>query len=115
MKISSRALCPFLGALFLTATAFADELAFLGPKGTYSDEAAGKYVARAHLDGATALTTITGIAQSVGEGRAQFGLLPFDFRLCTWSGPRPSPKRPSSYRCTTNWGLPAPGHYAIKS
>jgi prephenate dehydratase len=78
MKISSRALWPFLGALFLTTTAFAGDLAFLGPKGSYSDEAASKYVARAHLDGATALTTITAIAQSVGEGRTQFGLLPFE-------------------------------------
>ena len=78
MKISSRALWTVLGALSLTATAFANDLAFLGPKGSYSDEAASKYVARAHLDGTAALTAITEIAKSIGEGRAQFGLLPFE-------------------------------------
>jgi hypothetical protein len=56
-----------LGALYLTgnpvglaseATLHGD-LAFLGPKGSYSDEAAIKYVSRKHLDSTTALTTIT--------------------------------------------------------
>jgi prephenate dehydratase len=78
MKISSRALWTVLGSLSLTATTSANDLAFLGPKGSYSDEAASKYVARAHLDGTAALTAITEIAKSIGEGRAQFGLLPFE-------------------------------------
>ncbi|MBV9875681.1 MAG: prephenate dehydratase [Verrucomicrobia bacterium] len=86
MNISSRVLWAVLGALYLLGGPVAPaseatlhgDLAFLGPKGSYSDEAAGKYVSRAHLDGTTALTTITEIAQSVGESRVQFGLLPFE-------------------------------------
>lgn len=78
MNISSGVLWVVLCALYLPGTILASDLAFLGPKGSYSDEAASKYVSRAHLDGTTALTTITEIAQSVGEGRVQFGLLPFE-------------------------------------
>ena len=78
MNISSRALLAVLSALSLTGIAFASDLVFLGPRGSYSDEAASQYVSRAHLDTTIALTTITEIAQSVGEGRAQFGLLPFE-------------------------------------
>jgi prephenate dehydratase len=77
MNITSGVLCAVLGALYLPGTAIASDLAFLGPKGSYSDEAASKYVSRAHQDSTTALTTITEIAQSVGEG-VQFGLLPFE-------------------------------------
>lgn len=78
MNISTRALLAALGALNLIGTAFASDLAFLGPRGSYSDEAASKYISRAHLDSTIALTTITEIAQSVGEGRAKFGLLPLE-------------------------------------
>jgi prephenate dehydratase len=86
MNTRSGVLWAVLGALYLTgnpvglaseATLHGD-LAFLGPKGSYSDEAAIKYVSRKHLDSTTALTTITEIAQSVGEGRVEFGLLPFE-------------------------------------
>ena len=98
MNFSARALWPVLGAFYLIggpiglarvlhnparpddggseATLHGD-LAYLGPKGSYSDEAAGKYASRAHLD-TSALTTISEIAQSVGESRVQFGLLPFE-------------------------------------
>jgi hypothetical protein len=102
MNISSGVLWAVLGALYLPgdligraseATLHGD-LAFLGPKGSYSDEAASKYVFRAHLDSTTALTTITEIAHSVGESRAEFGLLP--------------------YRRITDRGLPSLGYYAIK-
>ena len=76
MNISSGVLRAALGALYLAGdpVGLASEatlqgnLAFLGPKGSYSDEAAIKYVSRKHLDSTTALTTITEIAQSVGEG-----------------------------------------------
>jgi prephenate dehydratase len=78
MNITSGVLCAVLGALYLPGTAIASDLAFLGPKGSYSDEAASKYVSRAHQDSTTALTTITEIAQSVGERRVQLGLLPFE-------------------------------------
>ena len=86
MNISSGVLWAVLGALSLpgdpvglaSEATLQGDLAFLGPKGTYSDEAASNYVSRAHLNSAVALTTITGIAQSVGEGRVQFGLLPFE-------------------------------------
>ena len=98
MNFSARALWVVLGALYLTgdpiglarvlhssaqpddggseATLHGD-LAYLGPKGSYSDEAAGKYASRAHLD-TSALSTISEIAQSVAESRVQFGLLPFE-------------------------------------
>jgi prephenate dehydratase len=86
MNISSRALLALLSALNLTGAPIGlaseamlhGDLTFLGPKGSYSDEAASQYVSRAHLDGTIPLTTITEIAQSVGEGQAQFGLLPFE-------------------------------------
>jgi prephenate dehydratase len=95
MNFSLRALWPVWGAFCLIggpiglASSFAKasedkseatlhgDLAYLGPKGSYSDEAAGKYASRAHLD-TSALTTISEIAQSVGERRVQFGLLPFE-------------------------------------
>jgi prephenate dehydratase len=86
MNISSGVLLAVLGALYLLGepVALASEatlhgdLGFLGPNGSYSDEAASKYVSRAHLDSTTAFSTITAIAQSVGEDRVQFGLLPFE-------------------------------------
>ena len=86
MNISSRTLLAVFSALNLTgaqvglaseATLHTD-LFFLGPRGSYSDEAASQYVSRAHLDSTIPLTTITEIAQSVGDGRAQLGLLPFE-------------------------------------
>jgi prephenate dehydratase len=96
MNISSRTLLAVFSALNLTgapvglASSFAKasedkseatlhtELVFLGPRGSYSDEAASQYVSRAHLDSTLPLATITEIAQSVGDGRAQLGLLPFE-------------------------------------
>src|SRR6201984_3238264 len=78
MYIRSGFLWAVLGVLYLPGTILASDLAFLGPKGSYSDEAASKYVSRAHLDSTTTLTTITEVAQSVGEGRVGFGLLPFE-------------------------------------
>jgi prephenate dehydratase len=86
MNICSRALLAVLGALNLTggpvvlaseATLHRD-LVFLGPSGSYSDEAASQYASCAHLDSTIPLTTITEIALSVGDGRAQLGLLPFE-------------------------------------
>jgi prephenate dehydratase len=85
-NISSGVLWAVLGALCLAGdpvglaseATLQGDLAFLGPKGSYSDEAASNYVSRAHLNSAIAFTTITGIAKSVGEGRVQFGLLPFE-------------------------------------
>jgi hypothetical protein len=59
MNISSGVLWAVLGALYLPgdpvglaseATLHGD-LAFLGPKGSYSDEAASKYISRAHHTG----------------------------------------------------------------
>jgi prephenate dehydratase len=95
MNITSGVLWAVLGALYLTgnpiglASSFAKasedkseatlhgDLAYLGPRGSYSDEAAGKYASRAHLD-TSALSTISEIAKSVGESQVQFGLLPFE-------------------------------------
>jgi prephenate dehydratase len=86
MNISSGVLRAALGALYLAGdpvglaseATLQGDLAFLGPKGSYSDEATSNYVSRAHLNSTIAFTTITGIAKSVGEGRVQFGLLPFE-------------------------------------
>ena len=86
MTISSGVLWAVLGALYLSGgpvglaseATLQGDLAFLGPKGSYSDEAASDYISRAHLHSTISLTTITGIAKSVGEGRVQFGLLPFE-------------------------------------
>src|SRR5260221_4008612 len=60
------------------AVASENGLAFLGPKGSYSDQAASEYISRAHLAGATPLDTITQIALAVRNGRVQYGLLPFE-------------------------------------
>ena len=78
MNISSGVLWAVLGVLYLPGTILASDLAFLGPQGSYSDEAASKYIFRAHLNSTTALSTITEIAHSVAESRVEFGLLPFE-------------------------------------
>jgi hypothetical protein len=59
---------PFLFAVFtalLVARVAAVEpnLAFLGPKGSYSDEAANEYASHAHVTGTIPLKTITEIAE----------------------------------------------------
>jgi prephenate dehydratase len=60
------------------AAASENSIAFLGPKGSYSDQAASEYVSRADLAGATPLDTITQIALAVRNGQVQYGLLPFE-------------------------------------
>jgi prephenate dehydratase len=67
------------GALLLTQmAASASDLAFLGPKGSYSDEAATISASRDHITGTLPLSTISAIAESVRDGRVEFGLLPFE-------------------------------------
>jgi prephenate dehydratase len=79
MNPSAPVLLALLAALHLTRAAASEgKMAFLGPKGSYSDEAATEYASRAHLTGTTPLTTITEIARFVPDGRVQFGLLPFE-------------------------------------
>jgi prephenate dehydratase len=60
------------------AVAAENSIAFLGPKGSYSDQAASEYVSRADLAGAISFGTITQIALSVRNGQVQYGLLPFE-------------------------------------
>jgi prephenate dehydratase len=68
-----------LGFLFLTpAAALAADLAFLGPKGSYSDEAAKEWASRESISGTLPLNTISEIAESVRDGGEQYGLLPFE-------------------------------------
>lgn len=72
-------LLAFFGALLLTQiAASASDLAFLGPKGSYSDEAATELASRDHLTGTLPLSTTSAIAESVRDGRVEFGLLPFE-------------------------------------
>jgi prephenate dehydratase len=68
------------GVMLLTrVAAFASpDLAFLGPKGSYSDEAANRLASRNHITGTLPLSTISEIAELVGNGQVQFGLLPFE-------------------------------------
>jgi hypothetical protein len=79
MNPSAPVLFSVLAALYLTRAAASEaSVAFLGPKGSYSDEAATEYASRADITGTTPLTTITEIAQFVRDSRVQFGLLPFE-------------------------------------
>jgi prephenate dehydratase len=79
MNPSAPVLLALLAALHLTRAAASEvNMAFLGPKGSYSDEAATEYASHAHLTGTTPLNTITEIAGLVADGRVEFGLLPFE-------------------------------------
>jgi prephenate dehydratase len=75
----SQVLLSLVAAVCLSgAAASENRIAFLGPKGSYSDQAASEYVSRANLAGATPLDTITQIALAVRNGQVQYGLLPFE-------------------------------------
>ena len=75
----SRVLLSLVAAVRLSSAAASENsIAFLGPKGSYSDQAASEYVSRADLAGATPLDTITQIALAVRNGQVQYGLLPFE-------------------------------------
>jgi prephenate dehydratase len=79
MKPGPWILLTLLAVLHLPrAVASENSIAFLGPKGSYSDQAASDYASRAESSGTTPLGTIAQIAQSVRDGRVQYGLLPFD-------------------------------------
>ena len=79
MNPGAPVLFALLAALSLTRAAASEaSVAFLGPKGSYSDEAATEYASRADITGTTPLTTMTEIVQFVRDGRVQFGLLPFE-------------------------------------
>jgi prephenate dehydratase len=60
------------------AVAAENSISFLGPKGSYSDQAASEFVSRADLAGAIPFGTITQIALSVRNEQVQYGLLPFE-------------------------------------
>ena len=79
MKPGPRVLLTLLAVLRLPgAVAAENSIAFLGPKGSYSDQAANEYVSRADLAGSLPLDTIAQIALSVRNSRVQYGLLPFE-------------------------------------
>lgn len=63
--------------LALTATATAANLTYLGPKGTYSDEAA-RLVAQSGNWTTSTATSITEVAQAVAAGQTDYGLLPIE-------------------------------------
>jgi len=69
MNPSTPVLLVLLAALYLTRAAASDAtVAFLGPKGSYSDEAATDYASRADITGKSPLTTITEVARFVRDG-----------------------------------------------
>jgi prephenate dehydratase len=79
MKPSRLVLLSLVTAIRLSgAAASENSIAFLGPKGSYSDQAASEYVSRTHLVGATPFDTITQVALAVGNVQVQYGLLPFE-------------------------------------
>jgi hypothetical protein len=53
------------------AVAAENSIAFLGPKGSYSDQAASEYVSRADLAGAIPFGRISQIALAVRNGQVQ--------------------------------------------
>ncbi|MBB6097167.1 prephenate dehydratase [Deinobacterium chartae] len=63
--------------LAVSGASLAADLAYLGPRGTYSDQAAALY-ASSHpgLDRTVPLSTITEVATQVAEGKMPYGLLP---------------------------------------
>ena len=76
MKLSTQVFLSLLAAVHLADAAGSEtDVAYLGPKGSYSDQAATEYASRAGLTGTTPLGTIALIAQSVRDGRVQYGLL----------------------------------------
>lgn len=79
MNPTAPILLSLLAALHVTHAAAAEAtVAFLGPKASYSDEAATQYASRADISGTIPLTSITEIAQFVRDSRVQFGVLPFE-------------------------------------
>ena len=64
-------------ALLLTSSlATAASLDYLGPRGTYSDQAAQLYAAQAGLTVGQALPTITAGSSGVATGHSQYGVIP---------------------------------------
>ena len=79
MNPSAPVLLSLSVALYLTRAAASEaSVAFLGPKASYSDEAATEYASRADITGTTPLTSITEIAQFVRDNRIRFGVLTFE-------------------------------------
>jgi len=57
----------------------AQDLAFLGPRGTYSEEAADIYRSRAtDIRSTTPMASITDVVAAVASGRAQRGIIPVE-------------------------------------
>lgn len=63
-------------ALALAATASAATLGFLGPKGTYSDQAATLYAQQHGLTASQVYPSITAVGQAVVAGDSDLGLIP---------------------------------------
>lgn len=66
-----------LAVLLAAGVAHADELAFLGPRGTYSEQAADQYSNRVRgFDKTVPMDTITAVWRVVQDGRIQRGIIP---------------------------------------
>lgn len=72
-----------LSALILSSIASAATLTYLGPKGTYSDEAARLAAAPQQWTTTTA-TSITEVAAAVTSGKSDYGLLPVENSTGGW-------------------------------
>jgi prephenate dehydratase len=75
MKLHAAALACAAATVFCSA-ARSDELAFLGPKGTYSDQAAQTYASQHPPLAPVAMESLTAVLESVADGRAQAAMLP---------------------------------------
>lgn len=76
-RLLRRPAAALFALLLLGGAARADELAFLGPRGTYSEQATDLYRSRVKgFDTTVPLPTITAVAEAIRKGEAPRGIIP---------------------------------------